>query len=112
MSAMDSSSRNAGEMLDRLTLTYNRSLMLSPLINNTWKMDVCFALIGKISLFYLFVFQMANLVHLSGLEYLTFSKRWFNYNGFVAKRPIFVILHVMVLVLSKTLFVLVYCLHD
>jgi len=24
MSAMDSSSRNAGEMLDRLTLTYNR----------------------------------------------------------------------------------------
>lgn len=26
MSAMDSSSRNAGEMLDRLTLTYNRSL--------------------------------------------------------------------------------------
>ena len=32
MSAMDSSSRNAGEMLDRLTLTYNRSfsLCLSP----------------------------------------------------------------------------------
>lgn len=29
MSAMDSSSRNAGEMLDRLTLTYNRSLSLS-----------------------------------------------------------------------------------
>jgi len=28
MSAMDSSSRNAGEMLDRLTLTYNRSLFL------------------------------------------------------------------------------------
>ena len=28
MSAMDSSSRNAGEMLDRLTLTYNRSLSL------------------------------------------------------------------------------------
>jgi hypothetical protein len=26
MSAMDSSSRNAGEMLDRLTLTYNRSV--------------------------------------------------------------------------------------
>ena len=25
MSAMDSSSRNAGDMLDRLTLTYNRS---------------------------------------------------------------------------------------
>ena len=29
MSAMDSSSRNAGEMLDRLTLTYNRYLPLS-----------------------------------------------------------------------------------
>lgn len=29
MSAMDSSSRNAGDMLDRLTLTYNRSLFLS-----------------------------------------------------------------------------------
>lgn len=29
MSAMDSSSRNAGEMLDRLTLTYNRSLNLT-----------------------------------------------------------------------------------
>jgi len=29
MSAMDSSSRNAGDMLDRLTLTYNRSLSLS-----------------------------------------------------------------------------------
>ncbi|KAJ6809698.1 putative ATP synthase subunit gamma, mitochondrial [Iris pallida] len=29
MSAMDSSSRNAGEVLDRLTLTYNRSLSLS-----------------------------------------------------------------------------------
>lgn len=28
MSAMDSSSRNAGDMLDRLTLTYNRSLNL------------------------------------------------------------------------------------
>lgn len=27
MSAMDSSSRNAGDMLDRLTLTYNRSLL-------------------------------------------------------------------------------------
>ena len=26
MSAMDSSSRNAGEMLDRLTLAYNREL--------------------------------------------------------------------------------------
>jgi len=33
MSAMDSSSRNAGDMLDRLTLTYNRfSLSLSPLL--------------------------------------------------------------------------------
>ncbi|KAJ0710825.1 putative ATP synthase, F1 complex, gamma subunit [Helianthus annuus] len=29
MSAMDSSSRNAGDMLDRLTLTYNSSLSLS-----------------------------------------------------------------------------------
>ena len=29
MSAMDSSSRNAGEMLDRLTLTYNRYHPLS-----------------------------------------------------------------------------------
>lgn len=29
MSAMDSSSRNAGEMLDRLTLTYNRSISSS-----------------------------------------------------------------------------------
>lgn len=29
MSAMDSSSRNAGDMLDRLTLTYNRYLFLS-----------------------------------------------------------------------------------
>lgn len=29
MSAMDSSSRNAGEMLDRLTLTYNRLPLLS-----------------------------------------------------------------------------------
>jgi len=28
MSAMDSSSRNAGDMLDRLTLTYNRLLSL------------------------------------------------------------------------------------
>lgn len=28
MSAMDSSSRNAGEMLDRLTLTYNRFVFL------------------------------------------------------------------------------------
>ena len=32
MSAMDSSSRNAGDMLDRLTLTYNRSLSLSLLL--------------------------------------------------------------------------------
>lgn len=35
MSAMDSSSRNAGEMLDRLTLTYNRfhsSLILITLL--------------------------------------------------------------------------------
>lgn len=31
MSAMDSSSRNAGDMLDRLTLTYNRSLSLPSL---------------------------------------------------------------------------------
>jgi hypothetical protein len=29
MSAMDSSSRNAGDMLDRLTLTYNRYLFFS-----------------------------------------------------------------------------------
>ncbi|VAH03803.1 unnamed protein product [Triticum turgidum subsp. durum] len=32
MSAMDSSSRNAGEMLDRLTLTYNRSGIMRPLV--------------------------------------------------------------------------------
>ncbi|TXG51597.1 hypothetical protein EZV62_024121 [Acer yangbiense] len=35
MSAMDSSSRNAGEMLDRLTLTYNRSLSLSLSLTHT-----------------------------------------------------------------------------
>ena len=35
MSAMDSSSRNAGEMLDRLTLTYNRSLSLSQTLTHT-----------------------------------------------------------------------------
>ncbi|KAI7985346.1 hypothetical protein LOK49_LG14G00546 [Camellia lanceoleosa] len=29
MSAMDNSSRNAGEMLDRLTLTYNRTRQAS-----------------------------------------------------------------------------------
>lgn len=39
MSAMDSSSRNAGEMLDRLTLTYNRSLshtLTPPTIMNAY----------------------------------------------------------------------------
>ncbi|KAF8364927.1 hypothetical protein HHK36_033091 [Tetracentron sinense] len=35
MSAMDSSSRNAGEMLDRLTLSYNRSLSLSLSLTHT-----------------------------------------------------------------------------
>ena len=35
MSAMDSSSRNAGEMLDRLTLSYNRSLSLSLSLSHT-----------------------------------------------------------------------------
>ena len=42
MSAMDSSSRNAGEMLDRLTLTYNRSVPpLFPLkILNTWDTSI------------------------------------------------------------------------
>lgn len=34
MSAMDSSSRNAGDMLDRLTLTYNRSYF-SPFLSHT-----------------------------------------------------------------------------
>lgn len=33
MSAMDSSSRNAGEMLDRLTLTYNRFRFLTLLVD-------------------------------------------------------------------------------
>jgi len=48
MSAMDSSSRNAGEMLDRLTLTYNRSIPLSLLsqssvlyvLQNLWAGDM------------------------------------------------------------------------
>lgn len=38
MSAMDSSSRNAGEMLDRLTLTYNRSYF-SPCL---YRMHLCY----------------------------------------------------------------------
>ncbi|KAH7528864.1 hypothetical protein FEM48_Zijuj05G0123100 [Ziziphus jujuba var. spinosa] len=40
MSAMDSSSRNAGEMLDRLTLTYNRSLSLSLSLSRSLSLSV------------------------------------------------------------------------
>ncbi|KAG6752992.1 hypothetical protein POTOM_043036 [Populus tomentosa] len=41
MSAMDSSSRNAGDMLDRLTLTYNRSLSLFLSVSLPFSFSLC-----------------------------------------------------------------------
>lgn len=45
MSAMDSSSRNAGDMLDRLTLTYNRSLSVDHAKVSHYDFTICFVLV-------------------------------------------------------------------